>query len=45
MRDTEGEAETYMGRGRSRLPGREPDVRLDPRTPGSCPELKADLNH
>ena len=25
-------------------PGREPDVVLDPRTPGSCLELKAVLN-
>ena len=30
------------GRGRSRLPAEEPDVGLDPRTPGSCPEPKAD---
>ena len=30
------------GRGRSRLPAGEPDVGLDPRTPGSRPELKAD---
>ena len=30
------------GRGRSRLPAEEPDVELDPRTPGSCPEPKAD---
>ena len=40
MRDT--------GRDRSRLHCREPDAGLDPRTPGSCPELKADtepLNH
>ena len=29
-------------RGRSRLPAEEPDVGLDPRTPGSCPEPKAD---
>ena len=29
------------GRGRSRLPVEEPDVGLDPRTPGSCPEPKA----
>ena len=30
------------GRGRSRLPAEEPDVGLDPRTPGSLPERKAD---
>ena len=29
------------GRERSRLPVEEPDVGLDPRTPGSRPELKA----
>ena len=37
MRDRQ----TDRGRGRSRLQCREPDVGLDPRTPGSCPELKA----
>ena len=30
------------GRGRSRLKEEEPDVGLDPITPGLCPELKAD---
>ena len=30
------------GRGRSRLPAEEADVGLDPGTPGSRPELKAD---
>ena len=30
------------GRGRSRLPVEEPDVGLNPRTPGSHPDLKAD---
>ena len=30
------------GRGSSRLPVEEPDVGLDPRTPGSRPEQKAD---
>ena len=30
------------GRGRSRLIAEEPDVGLDPRTPGSRPESKAD---
>ena len=42
MRDTEGERGRDTGRGRSRLHAREPDVGLDPRTPGSCPEPKAD---
>ena len=31
-----------MGRGRSRLPVGEPDAGLDPKTPGSHPEPKAD---
>ena len=40
MRDTE----TQRHRQREKqAPCREPDVELDPRTPGSCPELKADL--
>ena len=30
------------GRGRSRLIAEEPDVGLDPVTPGSCPEPKLD---
>ena len=34
MRDTD--------RWRNRLPTKEPDVGLDPRTPGSCPEPNAD---
>ena len=33
--------ETHRGRDRGRAPCREPDVGLDPRTPGSCPEPKA----
>ena len=41
MRDTEREGGTDTGRGRSRLHCREPDVRLDPGTPGSQPEPKA----
>ena len=43
MRDTETERE--RGRIRQReeqAPCREPDVGLDPGTPGSCPEPKAD---
>ena len=43
MRHTHTEREADTGRGRSRLaPCREPDAGLDPRTPGSCPGLKAD---
>ena len=43
-RDSQQEREHNRGsgRGRSRLPAEEPDVGLDPRTPGSCPEPKAD---
>ena len=40
MRDTEREAET-RAEGEAGPRG-EPDVGLDPRTPGSCPEPKAD---
>ena len=36
-----GNTSKGSGRGRSRLPVEEPDVGLDPRTPGSCPEPKA----
>ena len=32
------------GRGRRRLPCREPDMGFDPRSPGSYPGLKAALN-
>ena len=39
MRDTQREAETQR---KKQAPCREPDVGLDPRTPGSCPEVKAD---
>ena len=38
MRDTKRDT----ARGRSRLPAEEPDAGLNPRTPGSCPEPKAD---
>ena len=41
MRETEGGRD--IGRGRSRLPAGEPDVELDPGTPGSRPESKADV--
>ena len=36
----EREAETYAEG--EVAPCREPDVELDPKTPGSCPKLKAD---
>ena len=37
-----GNTSRGSGRGRSRLPAEEPDVGLDPITPGSHPEPKAD---
>ena len=37
-----GNTSRGSGRGRSRLPVEEPDMGLDPRTPGSRPEPKAD---
>ena len=37
-----GNTSRGSGRGRSRLSAEEPDVGLDPRTPGSRPEPKAD---
>ena len=42
--DSKQEREPKQGseRGRSRLIVEEPDVGLDPITPGSCPEPKAD---
>ena len=43
MRDTEGERETDRHKQREKqAPCREPDVGLDPRSPGSRPEPKAD---
>ena len=36
-----GNTSRGSGRGRSRFPAEEPDMRLDPITPGSCPEPKA----
>ena len=46
MRDThaerEREAETQAEGEAGSIPCREPDVGLDPRSPGSHPELKAD---
>ena len=41
-RDTQREAETQAEGEAGSLRGGEPDVGLDPRTPGSPPELKAD---
>ena len=37
-----GNTSRGSGRGRSRLPAEKPDVGLNPRTPGSRPEPKAD---
>ena len=37
-----GNTSRGSGRGRSRLIAEEPDVGLNPTTPGSRPELKAD---
>ena len=37
-----GNTNRGSGRERSRLPAEESDVGLDPGTPGSCPEPKAD---
>ena len=45
MRNTERQRYRH---GEKQAPRREPDVGLDPKTPGSCPEPKADaqsLNH
>ena len=47
MRDTEKERERERQRHRQRekqTPCREPDVRLDPGSPGSHPGLKEELN-
>ena len=42
MRDTDRERERQRHRQREKqAPHREPDAELEPRTPGSCPELKA----
>ena len=45
-RDRERERERHRdtGRGKKQAPCREPNVGLDPRSPGSGPELKAVLN-
>ena len=43
MRDTETQREKQKHRQREKqAPGRQPNAGLDPRTPRSCPELKAD---
>ena len=41
MRDTWGGGAETQAEGKQ-APCREPDVGLDPRTPGSCPEPKTD---
>ena len=41
MRKTQSERQRYRQR-EKQAPCREPDAGLDPRTPGSCPEPKAD---
>ena len=41
MRDTERERQRHRQR-EKQAPRREPDVGLDPGTPGPCPERKAD---
>ena len=42
VRDTEREREAETQAEEKQAPCREPDVGLDPRTPGSCPGPKAD---
>ena len=44
MRDTHRERQRHRQR-EKQAPCREPDVGLDPRSPGSDPGLKAMLNH
>ena len=44
MTDSERERERDTQR-EKQAPCREPDVELDPGTPGSCSGLKAGLNH
>ena len=41
MRDTQRERQRHRQK-QKQAPCREPDVGLNPGTPGSCPELKAD---
>ena len=43
-RHREGERGRDTGRGKSRLPCKEPDFGVDPGSPGSCPGLKVPLN-
>ena len=44
MRDTEREREAETQAKEKQAPCREPDVGLDPGSPGSCPGLKVALN-
>ena len=44
MRDTENERGRDIDRGRSRLPHKEPNMGLNPRSPGSHLGLEAVLN-
>ena len=44
MKDTEREGQRHRQR-EKQAPGRESDMGLDPRSPGSHPGLKAGLNH
>ena len=44
MRDTERERKRHRQR-EKQAPCKEPDMRLDPGSPGSHPGLKAALNH
>ena len=44
MRNREREADRYRQRGEKQAPCREPDLGLDPGSPGSRPGLKAALN-
>ena len=41
-RERERERQRQRHKEREQSPCREPDVGLDPRTPGTCPGLKAD---
>ena len=44
MRDTLRERGRDIGKREKQAPSREPDVGLDPESPGSCPGLQAALN-
>ena len=45
MRDTEREKEQRHRQREKQAPCKEPDVGLDPGSPGSHPGLKVELNH